>query len=65
MIRVGGELTLAYFIYKYQFSAQEVIAFMRIVRPGMVVGPQQQYMVANQMKWVGWVSFCPRMTTAS
>lgn len=28
---------------------------MRIVRPGMVVGPQQQYMVANQMKWVGWV----------
>jgi hypothetical protein len=22
----------------------------------MVVGPQQQYMVANQMKWVGWVS---------
>ena len=58
------ELTLAYFIYKYQFSAQEVIAFMRIVRPGMVVGPQQQYMVANQMKWVGWVSF-PRLSTAA
>lgn len=29
---------------------------MRLVRPGMVVGPQQQYMVANQMKWIGWVS---------
>jgi cell division cycle 14 len=62
-VLIGGKLssffwklTPAYFIYKYQFSAQEVIAFMRIVRPGMVVGPQQQYMVANQMKWVGWVS---------
>lgn len=29
---------------------------MRIVRPGMVVGPQQQYMLENQMKWVSWVS---------
>lgn len=28
---------------------------MRIVRPGMVVGPQQQYMQRNQMKWVAWV----------
>ena len=51
-----AKLIPAYFIYKYQFSAQEVIAFMRIVRPGMVVGPQQQYMVANQMKWIGSVS---------
>lgn len=46
----------AYLIYKYQFSAQEVIGFMRIVRPGMVVGTQQQYMAMNQMKWSGWVS---------
>ena len=30
---------------------------MRIVRPGMVVGPQQQYMMQNQMKWVTWVSW--------
>jgi protein-tyrosine phosphatase len=59
------ELSPAYFIYKYQFSAQEVIAFMRIVRPGMVVGPQQQYMVANQMKWVGWVSYRSRISIAS
>jgi protein-tyrosine phosphatase len=46
----------AYFIYKYGFSAQEVIGFMRIVRPGMVVGIQQQYMLLNQMKWAQWVS---------
>jgi cell division cycle 14 len=47
---------LAYLIYKYSFSVQEVIGYMRIVRPGMVVGPQQQYMMLNQMKWIGWVS---------
>lgn len=46
----------AYLIYKYAFSAQEVIGFMRVIRPGMVVGPQQQYMLSNQMKWAGWVS---------
>ncbi|EIW73017.1 hypothetical protein TREMEDRAFT_25011, partial [Tremella mesenterica DSM 1558] len=51
-----GVLIGAYLIYKYSFSAQEVIGFMRIIRPGMVVGPQQQYMLLNQMKWIGWVS---------
>ncbi|WWC90188.1 uncharacterized protein L201_005121 [Kwoniella dendrophila CBS 6074] len=51
-----GVLIGAYLIYKYQFSAQEVIGFMRIVRPGMVVGPQQHYMVINQMKWAGWAA---------
>ncbi|GFZ44538.1 hypothetical protein JCM24511_02261 [Saitozyma sp. JCM 24511] len=51
-----GVLVGAYLIYKYHFSAQEVIGFMRIVRPGMVVGPQQQYMLENQMKWVSWAA---------
>lgn len=51
-----GVLIGAYLVYKYQFTAQEAIGFMRIVRPGMVVGPQQQYMVLNQLKWAGWVS---------
>ncbi|WWC57596.1 uncharacterized protein I303_100128 [Kwoniella dejecticola CBS 10117] len=51
-----GVLIGAYLIYKYQFTAQEAIGYMRIVRPGMVVGPQQHYMVINQMKWVGWAA---------
>ncbi|WWC97560.1 hypothetical protein V866_004444 [Kwoniella sp. B9012] len=51
-----GVLIGAYLIYKYQFTAQEVIGFMRIVRPGMVVGPQQHYMLINQMKWSGWAA---------
>jgi hypothetical protein len=28
-------------IYKYGFTANEAIGFMRVVRPGSVVGPQQ------------------------
>ncbi|OCF41021.1 hypothetical protein I317_05132 [Kwoniella heveanensis CBS 569] len=51
-----GVLIGAYLIYKYQFSAPEVIGYMRIVRPGMVVGPQQHYMMNNQMKWAGWAA---------
>lgn len=29
---------------KYKFTASEVIAFLRIMRPGSVVGPQQNYL---------------------
>lgn len=51
-----GVLIGAYLIYKYNFTASEVIGYMRVVRPGMVVGPQQRYMQLNQLKWAGWVS---------
>ncbi|WVR03049.1 hypothetical protein IAU60_000038 [Kwoniella sp. DSM 27419] len=51
-----GVLIGAYLIYKYSFTAQEAIGYMRLVRPGMVVGVQQQYMVINQMKWAGWAA---------
>jgi len=34
----------AYLMKHYGFTAKEVIAWMRICRPGMVIGPQQQYM---------------------
>ncbi|BEI83799.1 hypothetical protein CcaverHIS002_0404030 [Cutaneotrichosporon cavernicola] len=51
-----GVLIGAYFIYKFQFTASEAIGFMRVVRPGMVVGPQQRYMQLNQMKWAGWAA---------
>jgi cell division cycle 14 len=50
-----GVLIGAYLIYKYHFTAAEVIAYMRLVRPGMVVGPQQRYMQLNQMTWASWV----------
>ncbi|KIY71833.1 phosphatases II [Cylindrobasidium torrendii FP15055 ss-10] len=51
-----GTLIGAYLIWKYGFTANEVIAFMRIVRPGSVVGPQQQYMYLKQLEWSKWAA---------
>lgn len=44
-----GCLIGAYLIYKHCFTANEVIAYMRIMRPGMVVGPQQHWLHINQV----------------
>ncbi|KAN0140188.1 Protein-tyrosine phosphatase-like protein [Lactarius tabidus] len=51
-----GTLIGAYLVWKYGFTASEAIAFMRIVRPGCVVGPQQQFMYVKQLEWVKWAS---------
>ncbi|KAH9950025.1 tyrosine protein phosphatase [Amylocystis lapponica] len=51
-----GTLIGAYLIWKYGFTAPEAIAFMRIVRPGSVVGPQQQYMYLKQLEWCKWAA---------
>ncbi|KAK0206098.1 tyrosine protein phosphatase [Desarmillaria ectypa] len=51
-----GTLIGAYLIWKYGFTANEVIAFMRIVRPGSVVGPQQQFMYLKQLEWSKWAA---------
>jgi cell division cycle 14 len=49
-----GCLIGAYLIYKHQFTANEVIAYMRIMRPGMVVGPQQHWLHINQHHFTAW-----------
>ncbi|KAH9175198.1 tyrosine protein phosphatase [Lactarius sanguifluus] len=51
-----GTLIGAYLVWKYGFTASEAIAFMRIVRPGCVVGPQQQFMYVKQLEWVKWAA---------
>ncbi|KAJ3490286.1 hypothetical protein NLI96_g1535 [Meripilus lineatus] len=51
-----GTLIGAYLVWKYGFTASEAIAFMRIVRPGSVVGPQQQYMYLKQLEWAKWAA---------
>jgi len=51
-----GTLIGAYLIWKYGFTANEAIAFMRIARPGCVVGPQQQYMYLKQLEWAKWAA---------
>jgi len=47
----------AYLMKHYQFSAAEAIGWMRICRPGMVIGPQQQYLedIQNAMWYEGGI----------
>ncbi|KAN0062314.1 cell division control protein 14 [Thecaphora frezii] len=47
-----GVLIGAYLIWKHGFTATEVIGFMRLMRPGCVVGPQQHFMYENFVDWI-------------
>ena len=49
-----GCLIGAYLIYRYGFTANDLIAFMRFMRPGMVVGPQQHWLHINQGNFRQW-----------
>ena len=40
----------AYIMKHYKFTAPEVIGWMRICRPGMVIGPQQHYLQDLEQK---------------
>ncbi|GAA94135.1 uncharacterized protein L969DRAFT_86245 [Mixia osmundae IAM 14324] len=51
-----GTLIGAYMIWKWGFTANEAIAFMRMMRPGSVVGPQQHYLYQNQLVWSQWAA---------
>ena len=39
-----GTLIGLYMMKKYMFTAREVIAWLRVLRPGSVLGQQQQYL---------------------
>lgn len=45
----------AYIMKHYNFSAREIIGWMRICRPGMVIGPQQHFLedIQQQMWYEG------------
>lgn len=49
-----GCLIGAHLIYTYGFTAQEAIAYMRFLRPGMVVGPQQHWLYQHQHEFRDW-----------
>ncbi|PRT55003.1 Tyrosine-protein phosphatase CDC14 [Wickerhamiella sorbophila] len=49
-----GCLIGAHLIYTYGFTAQEAIAYMRFLRPGMVVGPQQHWLYLHQNEFREW-----------
>jgi hypothetical protein len=47
-----GTCVGAYLMKHYKFTAAEVIGWMRICRPGMVIGPQQHFLVEiEQRMW--------------
>lgn len=46
-----GTLIAAYLMKHYKFTASEVIGFLRVIRPGSVVGPQQNYLHSNQARF--------------
>ncbi|ODQ63881.1 phosphatases II, partial [Nadsonia fulvescens var. elongata DSM 6958] len=49
-----GCLIGAHLIYTYGFTANEVISYMRFLRPGMVVGPQQHWLYLHQNEFRDW-----------
>jgi len=40
-----GTLIGCYIMHKYNFEPKALIGWMRIARPGMVIGVQQQFLV--------------------
>lgn len=49
-----GVLIGAYLVWKHGFTASEVIGYMRLMRPGCVVGPQQHFMYEHAATWLRW-----------
>ncbi|KAH3681757.1 hypothetical protein WICPIJ_007275 [Wickerhamomyces pijperi] len=49
-----GCLIGAHLIYTHGFTANECIAYMRMIRPGMVVGPQQHWLYLHQFEFREW-----------
>lgn len=49
-----GCLIGAHLIYSFGFTASEAIAYMRFLRPGMVVGPQQHWLYQHQNEFREW-----------
>ncbi|KDD74234.1 hypothetical protein H632_c1468p0, partial [Helicosporidium sp. ATCC 50920] len=42
-----GVLICAHMILTYGFTAHEAMGYIRVCRPGSVIGPQQHYLIAN------------------
>ena len=46
----AGTLTAMYAMKHYRFTAAEFIGYLRICRPGSIIGPQQHYLQENERK---------------
>ena len=52
-----GSLIAAYAMKHYRFPADAFIGYIRICRPGSVLGPQQQFLCVNIFK-LDFIFFC-------
>lgn len=52
-----GSLIGAYIMKHYQFTALEAIAWLRLCRPGSVIGHQQQWMEEYTLKAISMAQF--------
>ncbi|XP_061152430.1 dual specificity protein phosphatase CDC14AB isoform X3 [Syngnathus typhle] len=59
-----GTLIGCYLMKHYRFSAAEAIAWIRICRPGSVIGPQQHFLEENQA-WLWLLGNHHRITKAA
>ncbi|KAF9406144.1 cell division control protein 14 [Podila epigama] len=49
-----GTLIAIYLMKTYGMTAREVIAYLRLMRPGSVVGPQQNWLEENESRILSW-----------
>ncbi|KAG0345758.1 cell division control protein 14 [Podila humilis] len=49
-----GTLIAVYLMKTYGLTAREAIAFLRLMRPGSVVGPQQNWLEENEKRILAW-----------
>jgi len=48
-----GTLICAWMMRKYHFTGREIIGYIRVMRPGSILGPQQEYLVENEQLFWG------------
>lgn len=60
-----GSLIAAYAMKNYKFYAADFIGYIRICRPGSILGPQQQFLVDKQYYFHQKSEFSPIYKTAS
>lgn len=58
-----GTLIGLYAMKHFQFPAAAFIGWIRIARPGSILGPQQHYLIENEAKYLGEHSPARQYTT--
>ena len=54
-----GSLIAGYAMKHYKFLAPDFIGYIRLCRPGSILGPQQQFLVDKQSYFHKWTEFSP------